>query len=133
MGMNRILATILTLFLAFCSYADEASKKVEYNAPIQMAPAFPGGVSARTKFLQDNIQYPAECAMAGIDGIVMVKYMVKSDGTLAEIQVAQSSGNELLDNEALRVVKLFPDHTPGKLRGETVDSYLTLPVSFRLK
>lgn len=133
MDMNRILTTILTLFFAFCSYADEALKNAEAKAPIHMAPSFPGGVSARTKFLQDNLQYPAECVNGGIEGVVMVKYMVKADGTLADFKVVQSSGNELLDNEALRVVKMFPNHNPSKLRGETVESYLTLPVSFRAK
>lgn len=131
--MNRFFATILAFLFAFCSCAEELSQSANSFTPIHEASSFPGGVSARTQFLSLNIQYPQECVINGVEGVVMVKYRVKTDGSLDDFKVVTSSGNELLDEEALRVVKMFPNHTPSKLRGEAVDSYLTLPVSFRMK
>lgn len=100
------------------------------RVPQQVDPSFPGGVSARTDFLSKNIVYPQECLSAGVEGVVIVKYKVASDGSLSDFAIVESSGNKLLDTEALRVVSLFPAHKPCKIKGEPVSCYLTLPVSF---
>lgn len=98
---------------------------------VEEQPMYPGGMEELMKFLQKEIQYPQEALDKGIQGRVVVQFVVKKDGSIAEANIAKSV-DPLLDAEALRVVSLMPNWTPGKQKGEPVNVRFTLPVSFRL-
>ena len=68
----------------------------------------------------------------GTEGQVMVMFVVDKDGSVVEPQVVKKV-DPLLDEEALRVVKLMPKWKPGMQRGEIVRVKYTIPVSFRLQ
>lgn len=96
-------------------------------------PSFPGGDAAMLRFLQNHIQYPAEAAKNKIEGKVIVQFVVQSNGKVGEIKVARSSGNEELDLEAVRVISLLPDFSPGRnAMGEPVNVWYTMPMVFKL-
>jgi Ca-activated chloride channel family protein len=103
---------------------DAVFNSVEVNA------SFPGGIEALMEFLAQNLKYPN--TDAGIQGKIVLKFIVEKDGSITDVQVIKSL-HELFDAEAIRVVKLMPKWIPGKQNGNPVRSYFTLPVSFTLQ
>ena len=100
---------------------------------VEQMPEFPGGTTALMKYLRENIKYPEECAKENIQGKAFVQFVVKKDGSLSDIKIMKSSGNEKLDNESLRVVSSMPKWKPGMQRGEVVNVRFSLPIMFRLQ
>ena len=98
---------------------------------VEEMPEFPGGMLALMKYLQKNIKYPADCKKEGIQGRVIVQFVVNKDGSISEAEVVKPV-NPHLDSEALRLVYTMPNWIPGKQKGERVRVRFTLPVSFRL-
>lgn len=97
---------------------------------VEQQPEFPGGTSGLAKWLGDNIKYPAEAAKQGIEGRVIVQFVVGIDGTVSNVKLMRPV-NPLLDQEALRVVTAMPKWTPGKQDGKPVAVKYTIPVTFR--
>ena len=97
---------------------------------VEQQPEFPGGTSGLAKWLGDNIKYPAEAAKQGIEGRVIVQFVVGIDGTVSNVKLMRPV-NPLLDQEALRVVSAMPKWTPGKQDGKPVAVKYTIPVTFR--
>ena len=98
---------------------------------VEQMPEYPGGMKALMGYLAENIQYPAECQRAGIQGRVIVQFVVKADGSLDNFEIKRSV-NPLLDAEALRVIKTTPKWKPGTQHGKPVDVKFTIPVTFSL-
>ena len=98
---------------------------------VEEQPMFPGGMQELMKYLQMNIRYPKEAQDKGIQGRVIVQFVVNKDGSICEANVVKSV-DPLLDAEALRVINAMPHWTPGKQRGEPVRVRFTIPVAFHL-
>lgn len=98
---------------------------------VEEMPRFPGGEAAMHKFLSDNMKYPVDAFEAGIQGRVVVRYVVDEEGNVKDATVIRGR-NQSLENEALRIVNLMPKWEPGKQRGKAVAVYYTLPVVFKL-
>jgi protein TonB len=99
---------------------------------VEQMPAFPGGESEMLKYLGKNIRYPAAAQRAGIEGIVVLSFVVSKTGEISEIEVIKSLGGGT-DEEAVRVVKSMPKWTPGKQNGRAVPVRYTLPVRYTIK
>lgn len=97
---------------------------------VEQQPEFPGGTSGLAKWLGDNIKYPAEAAKQGIEGRVIVQFVIGSDGTVSDAKLMRPV-NPLLDQEALRVISAMPKWTPGKQDGKAVAVKYTMPITFR--
>jgi len=82
-------------------------------------------------FIKDNIVYPEVAREAGIQGRVIVQFIVGTDGTISDIEVVRGV-HPLLDEEAMRVVGKMPKWKPGKLMDKTVRTKYSLPVFFKL-
>lgn len=93
-------------------------------------PSFPGGMGALMSCLAQNIKYPVEAAEKKIEGRVVVKFIVAKDGSISNA-VVEKSAHPILDREALRVVTTMPRWIPGRMYGEPVNVYYTVPISFR--
>ena len=98
----------------------------------EVLPEYPGGMEAMMKFVSENIKYPAEAHTKGIQGRVLISYVVEKDGSLSNIHVVRSV-DPLLDAEALRVANLMPKWKPGKQGGKPVRVKFVLPVTFKLQ
>ena len=94
-------------------------------------PEFPGGKEALMKFISENVKYPKEAEEKGLQGRVVVRYVIEKDGSISEVEIAKSV-NEYLDAEAIRVVNAMPKWIPGKQKGEPVRVKFTIPITFRL-
>ncbi|GAA4439923.1 hypothetical protein GCM10023188_36570 [Pontibacter saemangeumensis] len=103
-----------------------------YNYVEQM-PQFKGGEAEMMKFLAMNVRYPKEAQEAGVEGLVVLSFVVGPDGKLSGFQVIKRLGAGT-DEEALRVVKLMDGKwQAGKQDGKVVPVNYTLPVRFTLK
>ena len=92
---------------------------------------FPGGQQALMTFLSQNMKYPSEAMEAGIQGRVLVGFVINKDGSVDEVKVVRSA-HATLDAEAVRVVKAMPKWKPGKKDGKTVRVRYTLPLTFKM-
>ena len=93
---------------------------------------YPGGMAECMKFLSKNIKYPTISQENGVQGRVIVQFVVNRDGSIVDAKVMRGV-DPYLDKEALRVVGLMPKWSPGKQRGKAVRSQFILPVMFRLQ
>ena len=99
---------------------------------VEEQPSFPGGQGALMAWLNDNIKYPVVAAENGIQGKVIVQFVVGKNGSISNVKVLRSV-DPSLDKEAVRVVSNMPNWTPGKQNGASVNVRFTLPVIFRLQ
>ncbi len=103
----------------------------EVVSTVDQMPTFPGGDIALMKYISSHLQYPEAAIKKGIQGRVIVKFVVRKDGSVGEAQVARSVDPDL-DREAVRLCKSLPKFTPGRLGGQPVNVWYTLPVTFKL-
>lgn len=112
------------------SKSNAASNQKIYDEVEEM-PEFPGGYGAMMSYLGNNIKYPVVAQENGIQGRVIVGFVVETDGSISDIKVKRSV-DPSLDREALRVIKAMPKWKPGKLNGSAVRVIYTVPVVFGL-
>lgn len=98
-----------------------------YFGATEISAQFPGGLTAFSDFLKNNLHYTGEAR-----GRVIVQFMVETDGSLTNIHVVRSIGDEAADKEALRVIALSPKWKPGIQNNKPVRQQYTVPISFNL-
>lgn len=129
-----VVANISDVIVTQGEMPDELPKNPDdkdiYNCVEQM-PEFPGGNAAMLNFIAKNLKYPKEQLEAGIQGRVVIKFYVDTLGNVCEPTIVRGK-DSALDREAIRVVSLFPQFSPGKLNGKKVNVWLTLPIVFNL-
>lgn len=108
----------------------EENNKVFDHAEEQ--PSFPGGQGAFMQWLGENIKYPTEAGENGIQGRVLVSFIVNKTGEISDVRVIRGV-DPLLDKEAIRVISSMPNWTPGKQNGTAVNVRYTYPITFRLQ
>ena len=108
----------------------DGKDSVYYNG-VERMPQYPGGDEALLKFIQDNIKYPSAAAELGIEGRVIIRFVVGKTGEVSDIKVIR--GVSSCNDEAIRVVKMMPKWEPGMNKGEPVNVYYTLPIVFKLQ
>ena len=99
---------------------------------VEEMPEFPGGMGECMKFLGKNIKYPTISQENGVQGRVIVQFVVNRDGSIVDPVVVRGV-DPYLDKEALRVISTMPKWKPGKQRGKAVRVKYTVPVMFRLQ
>lgn len=99
---------------------------------VEEMPMYPGGEIELLKFIADNTQYPDSAKTAGIEGRVIVRFIVTKEGNVEGISVIKGV-HPLLDEEALRVVSLLKDFRPGMQGGQPVNVWYMVPITFTLK
>ena len=99
---------------------------------VEQMPSFPGGNAALMEYLSKNVKYPVVAQENGVQGRVVVSFVVERDGSITDVKVVRSV-DPSLDREAARVVSSMPKWIPGKQNGSTVRVKYNVPVSFRLQ
>lgn len=121
----------ITLKKADAESLQVEDKQEEAMVVVEEMPGFPGGLFVLMQYLNDNIQYPDKAKNDGVEGRVIVSFIVDKEGLIKDAQVEQSVDPEL-DAEAIRVVAGMPRWTPGKSHGEPVDVKYSIPINFQL-
>jgi protein TonB len=98
---------------------------------IDVYPQFPGGDKARLFFIRNNIHYPETALKSGIQGVVIVLFVIETDGSVSNVQVTKNIGGGC-DEEAIRVTKSMPLWSPGKRNGRPVRVLVKMPIVFRI-
>lgn len=140
----------LTSLVAMASPLSKTTTPIDNSAPSQVCdtttrnevfgnnphrmPSFPGGDAALMRFISEHVVYPEEAYKNHIEGKVIVQFLIEKTGKVGEVKVARSV-NEELDREAVRVIKLLPDFTPGynHIKHEPMEIWYTLPVTFKIQ
>ena len=111
---------------------------VENSAPhmlvgdvVEDMPEFPGGSQKLLEYLKENTHYPEIAEKNGVQGRVVVTFVVEKDGSITEAKIVKSV-DQSLDEEAFRVVKSMPKWKPGMCNGEPTRVKYTVPITFRL-
>ncbi len=98
---------------------------------VERVPEFPGGIGAFSKYLGKNVRYPAKMRDEGVQGRVIISFIVERDGELSDVRVVRGVADEI-DKEALRVVLASPKWIPGTQNGKTVRVAYSVPINFAL-
>lgn len=99
---------------------------------VEQMPQFPGGEAELLKWISTHIKYPAIAMENNVQGKVVVQFVVTRDGSIGEVKIARGKDPDL-DKEAMRVVKTLPKFIPGKMNGQAVNVWYSLPINFKLQ
>jgi TonB family protein len=98
---------------------------------LEQKPEFKGGIGGLMKWIAEHTNYPKEAKKKGITGKVFVQFVIERDGSVSNVKLARKV-NPLLDEEAVRVIKMMPKWKPGKQRGKPVRVMYQIPINFVL-
>lgn len=110
---------------------DEEGNEVKPTKILEKDPEFPGGEGAMIKFIQKHVMYPELSREMGEQGTIYISFIVGVDGKLNDITVLIGV-SELLDAEALRVVKKMPNWTPGFSHNRIIEIDFLIPIKFTI-
>ncbi len=144
--MKRFIKNVVSLMLlSFISVGtlsaqtetEAMAEEVLDNAIVEVQAKYPGGEVALLKHVFENIKYPAIAMEQGVQGRVIVKFLVGKTGKVEDVRIlrglsANGEPGKACDNEAIRVVKTLKAFTPATQNGKPVRVWFTLPISFRL-
>ena len=97
----------------------------------EQMPIFEGGDAALLKYLRENLKYPDKTKDRGVQGRLVIGFIVEKDGSLTDVKVLRPVDIDL-DDEALKTVKAMPKWNPGKHNGQNVRVRHSVPVGFKL-
>ncbi|WP_266202518.1 TonB family protein [Pontibacter kalidii] len=124
------LLSMAILAAAPSALAQTSEKPYTY---VEQMPVFKGGEAEMMKFLGSNINYPADAIKAGVEGLVVLSFVIDANGSVHDMRVVKSLSTST-DAEATRVAKMTDGKwQPGKQNGKTVAVQYTLPVRFAMK
>lgn len=140
-AMKSLLLTILAT-MAFCSTTAQTSyllaergkptrSKATTFKSVEQMPSFVDGMAALMKWIQSHLQYPQPAKEKGIQGTVMMQFVVTESGSIGQVKVVRSV-EASLDSEATRLCKSLPPFLPGRHNGKPVSVWYTLPITFTL-
>ena len=131
-GNDENAGAVLQLKQAVAQPEPKPVEETKVFEVVEQMPSFPGGDAALMAYLRDNMKYPVVAAENGVQGRVVVSFVVERDGSITDVKVARSV-DPSLDREAVSVVKGMPHWIPGKQNGSAVRVKYNVPVSFKLQ
>ncbi len=109
---------------------DKATEEVVDNAIVEDPAAYPGGEAALLSFVEKNLVYPAAAKRNDIQGTVVLRFMIKKDGSVGDVEVVKSLSKEC-DQAAVDVVKKLKRFVPARQQGRPVCVWFRFPIRFR--
>jgi protein TonB len=101
------------------------------NDFVDVQAMFKGGMDAWYNYLNKNLTYPSQAKRMGIEGMVIVRFVVNTDGSIQDIELVRTIGGGC-DEVAREVIQNSPNWNPGRIGGRAVRSRMTMPIRFRL-
>lgn len=140
--LSRLFLLLFVVFMTNISFSQitipDNSGRRELNevqeetfTVVEVQPSYPGGEEAMMRYLAENIYYPQEARMSGIQGTVYVSFVVERDGSIVDVRVFKKIGGGC-DEEAIRVVSKMPKWKPGMQKGKAVRVQFNMPIKFTL-
>lgn len=113
-------------------YSNWKTSDKEIHAILEEQPEYPGGMEEVIKYIQTHIRYPPTAIYKKIQGRVWIESVIDHNGKVVQPKIAYSV-HSLLDQEALRIIRMMPNWKPGKLNGKPVKVKYFFLVTFRLE
>lgn len=132
MGQNREGEDTIKVKKPAPQQQGEAAKEPEIFVVVEEMPRFPGGDQAMMRFIHTNLNYPDSAIKYGIQGKVMVEFIIDETGRVTNARIVRGIGWGC-DEEVLRIVNMMPKWTPGKQKGKPVKVRFVLPIRFQLQ
>jgi TonB family protein len=111
---------------------DSAGLQDHFFVLVDQMPQFPGGSDALANYLQTTLRYPDGALKGGFEGTVSISFIIEENGQVSSVKVNHGPGQGL-DEETIRVISEMPPWIPALHDGRPVRSFLTMPVTFRLR
>ncbi|PSR53479.1 hypothetical protein AHMF7605_08045 [Adhaeribacter arboris] len=111
--------------------SDAAGSENEIRDFVEKMPEFPGGMKQMYEFIRQNLRYPHEASRLGLEGLVVVTFVVDKAGQISDIKVIKDVGGGTAE-EAIRVIRSMKPWQPGRQNGQPVSVRFTLPLRFSL-
>lgn len=130
----KLLLIVFILFISIgaakAQSASDTSKDTRIFVKVEIESEFPGGQVAWRKFLAENFRYPRKAVKKGIEGTVIVQFIVDRDGMIEDVQAI--AGPEILRESAVEIIKKSPKWIPATQGGRKVKSYKKQPITYKL-
>jgi TonB family protein len=110
---------------------ESAANSDEVYVVVEQMPQYVGGVEALGGFIANNLTYPKDASSKGIEGTVMIQFIVNKDGSVSDVNVLKGISVDC-DKEAVRVVEAMPNWVAGKQNGKTVKVKYVVPIKFKI-
>ena len=123
------LLPIVAICMIACTQNVKSTSSYE---EVEVKPEYPGGMGELSKLMKSNLLYPLISFENGVQGEVLVQFVIDKEGNVKEVTVSKSV-DPYLDAEAIRVINMMPKWKPGKHEGKEVNVKCTIPVGFRLQ
>lgn len=107
---------------------DIADKIVDFT---EVQASFIGGMEAWYQYLMKNLSYPNQAKRLGIEGTVLVRFVVNKDGSIQDVEIVRGIGGGC-DQQAVDVIENSPEWNPGRMGGLPVRSRMVIPIKFKL-
>jgi TonB family protein len=132
-SLTRLAAAILIVIGTHIYPVAFAQTSEKPYTQVEQMPVFEGGEGAMLKFLGENMRYPKDARENGVEGLVVVQFVVYAEGSLGDLKVVKSLSTTT-DAEAIRVIKLMDGRwQPGRQNGKAVAVEYTLPLRYAIK
>jgi protein TonB len=137
-GKTNVAKVVKKTGKASIKMAEEANAKVEkdkmgYYTYTEVLPAYNGGHSALENYINNNIEYPQQAIDNSAEGTVSVHFLVDDKGNISNVTTVGNKIGYGLEEEAVRVVSKMPKWAPGQVKGKTVKTWRTLPITYKLE
>ena len=107
-------------------------EEVVENSIVEVPASYPGGDAALLKFVSENLIYPIEARNAGLQGTVVLRFIIEKDGSIGQIVVRKSLSKEC-DQAAAQVVRKLKRFTPAEQQGHKMKVWYTIPIRFSIQ
>lgn len=97
---------------------------------VEVESTYPGGMAAWARYLNKSLRVPDEAINNGIQGSVMVQFIVDQEGNVSDVQAVSGPTEGGLREEAIRVIRKSGKWTPAIQNGRKVKSYKKQPIGF---
>lgn len=130
--MKFRLAALLLIFFSTAALANHSLvyNIVDTSKKDSIPPQFPGGMNLFYEYLKTNIKYPVLSRLKGVQGKVVVKFVVDSTGQVSKVKISNGL-DKYCNEEALRIIRLSPKWIPGDINGKRADFLYNIPLSFK--
>ncbi len=130
---NQSLPKFMLVFMILVAWMASPSEVIgqEVHDKVDEMPVPPGGMDGWIKHMSENLKYPEAARDKKIEGMVVLTFVVKEDGSVSEVEILRGIGAGC-DEEGKRVVEISPNWTPGKIAGKAVNTRMRLPINFKL-
>ncbi len=130
--LKKTLIIVGIMLFTLSASAQTSNTGAKVYEKVEEMPEFPGGQNGLMQYLACNVKYPVVAQENGVQGRVIIGFVVEPDGTISNVCVLRSV-DPSLDKEAMRLVKGMPKWKPGKLNGKAVRVKYSVPCIFRLQ